>query len=65
MKPVGISSRRTAPDIDVSRSRVSELANGQRPITADTALRQHATVAMAMDPRRQDERAWALQQLSN
>ena len=39
MKPMGISARRLAADIDVSPSRISELVNGQRPITADTALR--------------------------
>ena len=39
MKPMGISARRLAADIDVSQSRISELVNGQRPITADTALR--------------------------
>ncbi len=31
--------RQLAADIDVSPSRMSELMNGQRPITADTALR--------------------------
>jgi addiction module HigA family antidote len=39
MKPMGISARQLAADIDVSPSRISELVNGQRPITADTALR--------------------------
>ena len=39
MKPMGISARKLAADIDVSPSRISELVNGQRPITADTALR--------------------------
>ncbi|MBA4214267.1 MAG: addiction module antidote protein, HigA family [Polaromonas sp.] len=39
MKPMGISARRLAADIDVSPSRISELVNGVRPITADTALR--------------------------
>ena len=39
MKPMGISARQLAADIDVSPSRVSELAHGTRPITADTALR--------------------------
>ena len=39
MKPMGISARQPAADIDVSPSRISELVNGQRPITADTALR--------------------------
>jgi addiction module HigA family antidote len=39
MRPMGISARQLASDIDVSPSRVSEIVNGQRPITADTALR--------------------------
>lgn len=39
MKPMSISARQLASDIDVSPSRISELANGYRPITADTALR--------------------------
>ncbi len=39
MKPMGISARKLAGDIDVSPSRISELVNGRRPITADTALR--------------------------
>lgn len=38
-KPVGISARQLAADIDVSPSRISELVNGQRPITTDNALR--------------------------
>ena len=39
MKPMGITARQLAADIDVSPSRISELVNGIRPITADTALR--------------------------
>lgn len=39
MKPMGISARKLAADIDVSPSRISEIVNGVRPITADTALR--------------------------
>lgn len=39
MKPMGIGARRLSADIDVSPSRVSDLVRGQRPITADTALR--------------------------
>jgi len=38
-KPMGITARQLAADIDVSPSRISELVNGRRPITADTALR--------------------------
>ena len=39
MKPMGITARQLAADIDFPPSRISELVNGQRPITADTALR--------------------------
>jgi addiction module HigA family antidote len=39
MKPMQISARKLAAEIDVSPSRASELVHGQRPITADTALR--------------------------
>ncbi len=39
MKPMGITARQLAADIDVSPSRISDLVHGNRPITADTALR--------------------------
>ena len=39
MRPMGISARQLAADIDVSPSRISDVVNGARPITADTALR--------------------------
>ncbi len=39
MKPMGITARQLAADIDVSPSRISDLVHGTRPITADTALR--------------------------
>lgn len=39
MRPMGISARQLAADIDVSPSRISHVVNGNRPITADTALR--------------------------
>lgn len=32
MKPMGITARQLAADIDVSPSRISELVNGRRPI---------------------------------
>jgi antitoxin HigA-1 len=35
MKPMGISARQLASEIDVSPSRISELVNSKRPITAD------------------------------
>jgi addiction module HigA family antidote len=49
MKPMLISARQLAADIDVSPSRISELVNGQRPITADTALR--LGLFFGMEPR--------------
>jgi addiction module HigA family antidote len=39
MRPMGLTARQLAADADVPPSRISELVNGQRPITADTALR--------------------------
>ena len=49
MKPMGIAARQLAADIDVSPSRISELVNGLRPITADTALR--LGLFFGMEPR--------------
>lgn len=49
MKPMGISARQLAADIDVPPSRISEVVNGQRPITADTALR--LGLFFGMEPR--------------
>lgn len=37
MKPMSLSARQLATDIDVSPSRISELVHGQLPVTADTA----------------------------
>ncbi len=39
LKPMGVTARQLAADIDVSPSRISEIINGKRPITADTVLR--------------------------
>ena len=39
MKPMGITARQLAADIDVPPSRISEITRGLRPITPDTALR--------------------------
>ena len=39
MKPMYITARQLAADIDVPPSRISDIVNGNRPITADTALR--------------------------
>jgi antitoxin HigA-1 len=49
MKPMGISARQLAADIDVSPSRISDLVHGTRPVTADTALR--LGLFFAMEPR--------------
>ena len=39
LSPMGISQTRLASDIDVPVSRIAEIVNGRRAITADTALR--------------------------
>jgi addiction module HigA family antidote len=39
MKPMGITARQLSSDMDVPPSRISDIVNGVRPITADTALR--------------------------
>ena len=49
MKPMGITARQLASDIDVSPSRISEIVHGTRPITADTALR--LGLFFSMEPR--------------
>ena len=49
MKPMGITGRQMASDIDVSPSRISEIVHGTRPISTDTALR--LGLFFSMDPR--------------
>lgn len=49
MKPLGISARQLAADVDVSSSRISNIVNGARPITADIALR--LGLFFSMEPR--------------
>ncbi len=39
MKPIGISINRLAREIAVPPGRISQIVNGKRSITADTALR--------------------------
>ena len=39
MKPLGLSISQLARDIDVPPGRISDIVNGKRAITADTALR--------------------------
>lgn len=49
MKPLGITGRQLAADMDVPPSRISDIVNGVRPITADTALR--LGLFFSMEPR--------------
>lgn len=49
IKPMCITNARVASDIDVPTSRISEIANGKRPITVDTAMR--LGVYFNMEPR--------------
>jgi addiction module HigA family antidote len=39
MKPLSLSANQLARDVDVPPGRISEIINGKRSITADTALR--------------------------
>ena len=39
MKPLGLSQYRLAKDIGVSAIRISQIVNGKRSITVDTAMR--------------------------
>lgn len=49
MKPMGLTARQLAADIDVPPSRISDIVNGRRPVTADTAVR--LGIFFGMDPR--------------
>jgi len=49
MKPLGNTARQLAADMDVPPSRISDIVNGARPITADTALR--LGLFFSMEPR--------------
>ena len=49
MKPMGLTARQLSADIDVPPSRISDIVNGHRPITADTALR--LGLFFSMEPR--------------
>jgi addiction module HigA family antidote len=49
MKPMGITARQLSSDMDVPPSRISDIVNGARPITADTALR--LGLFFSMEPR--------------
>ncbi|WP_413459665.1 HigA family addiction module antitoxin [Herbaspirillum huttiense] len=48
IKPMGMTAARVASDIDVPVSRISEIINGKRPVTVDTAVR--LGVYFKMDP---------------
>ena len=48
LNPLQITGRRLSSDIDVPASRISEILNGNRPITADTAVR--LGIYFSMDP---------------
>lgn len=39
MKPIGLSQYRVAKDIGVPALRISQIVNGKRAVTADTAMR--------------------------
>lgn len=39
LKPLGLSARALARDLHVPANRITEIINGERSITADTALR--------------------------
>ena len=47
MKPIGITAHQLAADIGVSPCCISEIVNGARPITADTALRLGIFLSMS------------------
>lgn len=49
MVPMGLTARQLAADLDVPPSRISDIVNGRRPITADTAVR--LGLFFGMDPR--------------
>jgi len=49
MKPMGITARQLTSDRDVPPSCVSDIVNGARPISADTALR--LGLFFSMEPR--------------
>ena len=49
MKPLGLTTRQLASDIDVSPSRIRAIVRGHRSITADTAFR--LGLFFTMEPR--------------
>lgn len=49
MKPMGITARQLSSDMDLPPSRISNIVNGARPVSADTALR--LSLFFSMDAR--------------
>lgn len=49
IKPMGLTNAKVASDIDVPISRISDIVNGKRAITVDTAVR--LGVYFKMEPR--------------
>lgn len=49
LKPMGISAYRLAKDTNMPATRISEILNGRRRITADTALRLSAYFGNSAD----------------
>ena len=47
--PLGLSANRLATELGVPATRISEIANGRRAITADTALRLERYFGMSAD----------------
>jgi len=47
--PLGLSANRLATELRVPVTRISEIANGRRAITADTALRLERYFGMSAD----------------
>ena len=46
LEELGLSANALAKALDVPTNRVTAILNGQRGVTADTALRLHATSAL-------------------
>ena len=49
MKPMGITTKRLASDIDISPIKISKIVHGKCPLSADTALR--LGLFFGMEPR--------------
>lgn len=49
MEPLGLSANRLAMELRVAVTRITEILNERRPITADTALRRERYFDMPAD----------------